>query len=57
MGRGPGRKVPGRLLTKDWTPLEPDVLEHKLYAKGVGPVLALALSGGSGREELVSFRR
>jgi hypothetical protein len=45
------------LMTKDWTPLEPDVLEHKFYAKGVGPVLAITLSGGSGREELVSFRR
>ena len=43
------------LMTKDTTPLEPDVLEHKFYAKGVGPVLVLAISGGSGREELLSF--
>jgi hypothetical protein len=43
------------LMTKDWTPLEPDVLEHKFYARGVGPVLALAISGGAGREELISF--
>ena len=27
----------GVLMTKDTTPLEPDVLEHKFYAKGVGP--------------------
>lgn len=45
------------LLTKDWTPLEPDVLEYKLYAKGVGPVLALGVSGGAGREELVRFEQ
>jgi hypothetical protein len=45
------------LMTKDFTPLEPDVLEHKFYAKGVGPVLVVAISGGSGREELVSFTR
>jgi hypothetical protein len=45
----------GVLMTKDFTPLEPDVLEHKLYAKGVGPVLVLAVSGGSSREELVRF--
>lgn len=45
------------LMTKDTTPLEPDVLEHKFYAKGVGPVLVLAISGGSGREELLSFRQ
>jgi hypothetical protein len=45
------------LMTKDTTRLEPDVLEHKFYAKGVGPVLVLAISGGSGREELLSFRQ
>jgi hypothetical protein len=45
------------LMTKDTTPLEPDVLEHKFYARGVGPVLVLGLSGGGGREELVSFSR
>ena len=45
------------LLTRDTNPLEPKVLEYKLYARGVGPVLALSASGGSGREELVSFRR
>jgi hypothetical protein len=45
------------LQTKDWTPLEPDVLEHKFYARGVGPVLTLSLSGGAGREELVELTR
>jgi hypothetical protein len=45
----------GVLMTKDYTPLEPDVLEHKFYARGVGVVLALAISGGSDREELVEF--
>lgn len=42
------------LLTRDTVALEPDVLEYKFYAKGVGPVLALGVSGGAGREELVS---
>ena len=45
------------LLTKDYTPLEPDVLEYKLYAKGVGQVLAITVSGGSEREELISYTR
>jgi hypothetical protein len=45
------------LTTKDWNPLEPDVLEYKLYAKGVGLVLAVHVSGGSEREELVRYRR
>ena len=43
------------LMTKDYTPLEPAVLEHKLYARGVGPVLVLSLSGGGGGEELIRF--
>jgi hypothetical protein len=42
------------LMTKDYTPLHPDILEHKLYAPGIGPVLVLGISGGAGREELVS---
>ena len=44
------------LMTKDLNPLEPRVLEHKFYAKGVGPVLTLDISGGTGREDLISFR-
>jgi hypothetical protein len=44
------------LLTKDTTPLEPNVLEYKLYAPRIGPVLALGVSGGPGsREELLKF--
>ncbi len=43
------------LLTKDFTPLHRRILEYKLYAIGIGPVLVLGVSGGSGREELLSF--
>ena len=43
----------GALLTKDTSGIEPDVQEYKLYAKGVGPVLTLGVSGGRSREELV----
>jgi hypothetical protein len=43
------------LVTKDTNPLEPKVLEYKHYAPGVGPVLAVGVSGGLGLEELVSF--
>lgn len=42
------------LLTADTITLEPDVLEYKLYAPGVGLVLAIGISGGGGREVLVS---
>jgi hypothetical protein len=40
-------------MTRDVNALEPQALEFKFYARGVGPVLALDVSGGSGREELV----
>lgn len=43
------------LMTKDFTPLDPDVVEHKFYARGVGPVQVIAVSGGTGREELITF--
>jgi hypothetical protein len=43
------------LKTKDWTPLEPDVVENKFYAEGIGPVLTVQVSGGASREVLLSF--
>jgi hypothetical protein len=43
------------LMTKDYTPLDPDLVEHKFYAKGVGPVLVLEVSGGTSREELIRY--
>jgi hypothetical protein len=45
------------LKTEDTTPLEPDVVEHKYYARGVGPLLNELVSGGGGREELVRFTK
>jgi len=45
------------VLTKDSNPLEPNTMEYKLYARGVGPVLTLDVAGGSGREELVTVDR
>ena len=47
----------GAVLTKDTNPLEPNALEYKLYARGVGPVLTLDIAGGTGREELVTVDR
>jgi hypothetical protein len=45
----------GVVMTKDFTPLEPRLGEHKLYARGVGPVLTSSFRGGRGREELLDF--
>jgi hypothetical protein len=43
------------LLTKDLVPLEPTVSEYKLYAPGVGLLVAVKTSGGEGLEELVQI--
>jgi hypothetical protein len=49
---------PGRVLTtRDLNPLSPRTEELKFYARGVGPVLAIGISGGADREELVAYRR
>ncbi len=45
------------LLTKEWTPLEPGTIDHKLYVRGIGTVLEQAVKGGTERAELVSFTR
>jgi len=42
----PAGRFRGSVLTRDTTPLEPHVLEYKLYAPGVGPVLEISVSGG-----------
>jgi hypothetical protein len=47
----------GAVLTKDVTPLEPRLVEYKLYAPDVGLALTLDVSGASGREALVRLRR
>jgi hypothetical protein len=43
------------VLTKEWTPLEPDVIDHKLYVRGVGTVLEQSQRGPNERNELVSM--
>jgi hypothetical protein len=42
------------LLTKEWTPLEPGVIDHKLYVRGIGTVKEQAVKGGDELNELVS---
>jgi hypothetical protein len=53
----PAGQYADALVTKDTTALEPDVVEFKFYAPDVGPVLALGISGGGGREELVKVQQ
>jgi len=42
------------LITKDYTPLEPDGEENKYYAPGIGLILEVNVETG-GRVELVEF--
>jgi hypothetical protein len=44
------------LLTREWTPLEPGVVDHKLYAKGIGTALEETVKGGDERNELVAIK-
>jgi len=43
------------LLTKEWTPLEPDVVDHKYYAKDIGFIREVRVKGGKEHSELVSI--
>jgi hypothetical protein len=45
------------LVTEDFTPLQPEIVEHKFYARGVGPLLTINVKGGASREELLRFDR
>jgi hypothetical protein len=45
------------LQTKEWTPLEAGVAEHKFYARGIGEVRSIMTAGGSEEMRLVSVRR
>jgi len=51
----PYRSFGNTLLTKEWTPLEPGVIDHKFYARGIGTVLEVTAKGPLERNELVSF--
>jgi hypothetical protein len=41
--------------TRNFSGIEPDVVEEKIYAGGVGVVLEITVSGGSDRDELLTY--
>jgi len=43
------------MLVRESSPLEPAVLEYKLYAPGVGPAMAVSVSGETDREVLLKM--
>ena len=50
----PAGSYTGAIITAEWTPLEPDVLSEKAYAKGIGEVSESDVKGGDEKFELVS---
>ncbi|NIR35097.1 MAG: hypothetical protein GWN79_02270 [Actinobacteria bacterium] len=44
------------VVIREWNPLEPDVVEDKYHAPGVGVILEVKVRGEEGRVELVEFR-
>ena len=47
----------GTLLTEEWTPLEPGMLDHKLYRRTVGTVREESVKGPVERLVLVRATR
>lgn len=41
--------------TKEWSPLEPGVIDHKHYAPGIGSILEETVAGGDEQFELVEI--
>ena len=55
--RSPYMSSRNALLTREWTPLEPGVVDHTLDVRGIGTVVERAVKGGDEHLELVSLRR
>jgi hypothetical protein len=53
----PGASSRHALLTQETTQLEPGVVDHKLYVRGVGTVLEVTVKGGNERLVLSSVKR
>jgi hypothetical protein len=50
-----GRAYGDVVVIREWTPLEPEAVEEKSYAPGVGQLLERQTAGGGGRAELVEY--
>lgn len=44
------------LVTEEWTPLDPGIVEHKFYARGIGVVREEQVQGGNAVLELIEVR-
>jgi hypothetical protein len=52
----PYRTFTGAMRTREWTPLEPDVLDNKWYARGIGTVKEKTVKGGKEDLSLYAIR-
>jgi hypothetical protein len=43
------------MLTKEWTPLEPGILDHKYYVRGIGQVQEIAVKGPTEELDLIEL--
>jgi len=50
-------KRAGIIKTREWTPLEPGVIDNKYYVRGVGAIREAAAKGADEHLELVSVKR
>jgi hypothetical protein len=53
----PSGEYPHALLTREWTPLEPGVIDHKYYVRGIGEVSEETVKGPVETSKLVSVSR
>jgi hypothetical protein len=53
----PAGRYPRALLTEEWTPLEPGVIDHKYYVRGIGEVSEETFRGPIETSRLVSVSR
>ncbi len=53
----PSAHFPHALLTEEWTPLEPGVIDHKYYVRGIGEVSEETFKGPRETSKLVSVSK
>ncbi|MFI6661423.1 hypothetical protein ACIBL8_38530 [Streptomyces sp. NPDC050523] len=53
----PYKTFTGALHTKEWTPLEPGVVDNKYYVKGIGTVKEITVKGGPFEENVLTAVR
>ena len=54
--RTPSARTHHAMLIQETTPLEPGVVDHKIYVRGMGTVREETVTGGNERYQLVSIR-